>query len=147
MRRADAALFFGVALALRAPDRTVLRLFNDRVTPVAVSRGGSVLRIVEDLRTSVGGGTDIGGALATYAEGGPYDRVVLVTDERATMPFRDPVPAHVPVYTFNLGGYRTGYLPSGRANRHVIGGLNDAAFSLVATLDARRSGRWPWETA
>lgn len=147
MTRAEAALLFGAALALRAPDRVALRLFDNHCAEYPVPRGGSLLRIVDELGRFVGGGTDIAGALSTFHTGGPFDRVVLITDEQATTRYADPVPPNVPVYTFNLGGYAPGFLPSGSANRHSIGGLNDAAFSVIATMEARRSGRWPWEVA
>ena len=54
------------------------------------------------------------------------------------------VPANVPVYTWNLAGYRVGHGPSGKANRHTFGGLSDAAFRMVPLLEAERSADWPW---
>lgn len=46
------------------------------------------------------------------------------------------VPAHVPVYGFNLAGYR-----------HEVGGLTDAAFGLIPNIEAGRASRWPWNEA
>jgi len=54
------------------------------------------------------------------------------------------VPSHVPVYTWNLAGYRMGHGPSGTGQRHTFGGLSDAAFQLIPLLEAGRSADWPW---
>jgi hypothetical protein len=55
------------------------------------------------------------------------------------------VPKTVPLYTWNLAGYRVGHGPSGAANRHTFGGLTDQAFRMVPLLEAGASGAWPWE--
>ncbi|TQN33214.1 hypothetical protein FHX37_3219 [Haloactinospora alba] len=79
-----------------------------------------------------------------------HDRVVLVTDEQAWAgrngeePTR-AVPDHVPVYTWNLAGYRRGHGPTG-GNRHLFGGLSDAAFRMIPLLEAGERGHWPWES-
>jgi hypothetical protein len=55
--------------------------------------------------------------------------------------------AHVPVYGFNLVGYRHSAMPAGYGNRHELGGLTDATFSLIANIEARLAARWPWAEA
>jgi hypothetical protein len=55
------------------------------------------------------------------------------------------VPASVPVYTWNLAGFRLGHAPAGGANRHTFGGLSDAAFGLIPLLERRADAGWPWE--
>ena len=79
-----------------------------------------------------------------------HDRVLIVTDEQyAYSHHGDPteqVPADVPVYTWNLAGYRAGHGPSGQGNRHTFGGLSDAAFRMVPLLEAARSADWPWRS-
>lgn len=74
--------------------------------------------------------------------------MLIVTDEQASYHYGgDPtalVPADVPVYTWNLAGYRVGHGPSGTDNRHVFAGLTDAAFRMVPLLEAGRSVNWPW---
>lgn len=55
------------------------------------------------------------------------------------------MPADVPVYTWNLAGYRVGHAPSGSENRHTFGGLSGAAFRMVPLLEAGRSADWPWD--
>lgn len=74
--------------------------------------------------------------------------MLIVTDDQASYSgFGDPtrqVPERVPVYTWNLAGYRAGHGPSGTRYRHTFGGLSDAAFRLVPLLEAGRDADWPW---
>ena len=100
----------------------------------------------------------IGAVLAFAAIGRPFDptradltrhdRVLIVTDEQYTHHHQgDPteqIPADVPVYTWNLAGYRAGHGPSGTGNRHTFGGLSDAAFRMVPLIEASRDADWPW---
>jgi hypothetical protein len=79
--------------------------------------------------------------------------VLIITDEQAAHSRHgdptDQIPAHIPVYTWNLAGYRAGHAPSGTGvpNRHTFGGLIDAAFRMVPLLETGRNARRPWETA
>jgi hypothetical protein len=78
-----------------------------------------------------------------------HDRVVIVTDEQAWLDARgsDPtrvVPSTVPVYTWNLAGYRFGHGRSGGGARHTFGGLTDAGYGLIPLLEAGRDGDWPF---
>jgi hypothetical protein len=57
------------------------------------------------------------------------------------------VPARTPVYRFNLVGYRQSAMPSGHGNRHELGGLTDATFSLIPNIEAGLASRRPWEEA
>lgn len=73
-----------------------------------------------------------------------HDRVVILTDEQAH--YGDPgdhVPRHVPVYTWNLAGYKFGNV-AGNANRHTFGGLGDAAFRMIPLIEAGKNAAWPW---
>ena len=93
------------------------------------------------------GGTNTAQAGRRHFRG--HDRVVIVTDEQAWAGWHgaDPtaqVPAEVPVYTFNLAGYRYGHGPSGTANRHTFGGLTDAGFAAIPLLEAGRDAHWPF---
>jgi hypothetical protein len=63
---------------------------------------------------------------------------------RYTSVATDAVPANVPVYGFNLGGYRATVLEAGRGNRHEFGGLNDATFTMLNLVEARASTGWPF---
>jgi hypothetical protein len=57
------------------------------------------------------------------------------------------VPERTPVYGFNLVGYRHSAMPSGHGNRHELGGLTDATFSLIPNIEAGMAARWPWAEA
>ncbi|MFF2549230.1 TROVE domain-containing protein [Kitasatospora sp. NPDC058063] len=144
LNRADSAAIFGTALKVRAAEADLVE-FGTTSRVVDVGRGEAVLRVLE--RFSDLGGTNTADAVRTHYRG--HDRVVIVTDEQ-TGPGRwggDPlaaVPAHVPVYTWNLAGYAPGHGPGG-AHRHTFGGLGDAAFRLIPLLESGANAGWPWE--
>jgi len=122
-----------------------------------VSRAASVLAEVERFTGrvgEVGHGTRMAEALrATYHQ---HERVVIVSDMQTFPDSRTPewasystvavdaVPARVPVYGFNLAGYRTTVLDGGRGNRHVFGGMNDGTFTMRSLLESRTSACWPF---
>ncbi|MFI6050111.1 TROVE domain-containing protein [Streptomyces violascens] len=143
LNRADAAAIFGTALALRAADADLVEFGTDSAQ-VKYRAGESVLKILE--RFGDLGGTNTADAVRRHYR--RHDRVLIVTDEQASHHYGgDPtalVPADVPVYTWNLAGYRVGHGPSGTDNRHVFAGLTDAAFRMVPLLEAGRSVDWPW---
>ncbi|WP_037860816.1 TROVE domain-containing protein [Streptomyces sp. NRRL S-340] len=143
LNRADAAAVFGTALALRAAHADLVQ-FGSSSDPVPFRRGESVLKILD--RFGDLGGTDTTEAVRRHYRG--HDRVLIVTDEQyAPSRHGDPteqIPPHVPVYTWNLAGYRAGHGPSGRDGRHTFGGLSDAAFRMVQLLEAGRDADWPW---
>ncbi|MFE9887368.1 TROVE domain-containing protein [Streptomyces scopuliridis] len=144
LNRADAAAIFGTAVAMRAADADLVE-FGTRSAPVTYRRSESVLKVLE--RFGDLGGTNTAEAVRTHYR--RHDRVLIVTDEQAAYSSRGgptaQVPAGVPVYTWNLAGYRAGHGPSGEAGRHTFGGLTDAAFRMVPLLEAGRDARWPWK--
>lgn len=100
----------------------------------------------------VGHGTRIGESVrAAYAG---HDRVVIVTDMQAFGPGRpwgapyvpvsSAVPPEVPVYGFNMQGYKVTGIEAGSPNRHELGGLSDAAFRMIPLAEGADAG-WPWE--
>jgi hypothetical protein len=153
---AEQAALFGCALALRAADATLVE-FGGKSRQVCVPRGGSVLRLMGEFGQI--DGTDIPTAVRQHF--GRHDRVVVVTDEqtrRGWFPSNmapyggareteidSVVPVSVPVYMWNLAGYRHGATPSGSGNRHTFGGLTDHAFRLIPLMEGHRAGVWPWE--
>lgn len=139
---ADAAAVFGSALALRNVGRVDLVEFGTGSAAIPVRAGDSLLKTVEKFRNL--GGTQTLAAVRQHYSG--HDRVLIVTDEQAWYGFGDPgsaIPPHVPLYTWNLVGYRAGHGPGG-PNRHTFGGLTDAAFRLVPLIEAGRKAAWPW---
>ncbi|MBC2901745.1 TROVE domain-containing protein [Streptomyces cupreus] len=143
LNRADAAAIFGTALALRAANADLVE-FGTASRRLTFGKGESVLKVLE--RFGDLGGTDTTSAVRAHYRG--QDRVLIVTDEQyADNRHGGPteqVPADVPVYTWNLAGYRAGHGPSGKGNRHTFGGLSDAAFRMVPLLEAARNADWPW---
>ncbi|MFF7690424.1 TROVE domain-containing protein [Streptomyces syringium] len=155
---AEQAAVFGAGLALRAESPTLVE-FGMRSAEVRVPKGGSMLRLVGEFGRI--DGTDIPTAVKKHYD--RHDRVVVVTDEQ-TRPgwlpsncanhgglpetrIDDLIPGDVPVYMWNMAGYRPGAMPSGSGNRHALGGLTDAAFRMIPLLEAGRHARWPWEDA
>ncbi|MFE6364951.1 TROVE domain-containing protein [Streptomyces sp. NPDC057806] len=143
LNRADAAAIFGTALALRAAHADLVE-FGTTSSLVKYRKGESVLKVLE--RFGDLGGTDTTGAMRRHYR--KHDRVLIVTDEQYAYNRHggptEQVPADVPVYTWNLAGYRAGHGPSGEGNRHTFGGLSDAAFRMVPLLEAARDADWPW---
>lgn len=143
LNRADAAAVFGTALALRAADADLVE-FGTSSAPVPHRRGESVLKTLERFH-SLGGTNTVEAVRRHYRK---HDRVLIVTDEQASFTYHgdvcEGIPPTVPVYTWNLAGYRIGHGPSGSDNRHTFGGLSDAAFRMVPLLEAGRSADWPW---
>lgn len=157
LRRWDAAAVFSIAVGARCEYADVVsfssaqRYFNDpagaRTKVFPLTRGESLLRSVDRWKNDgyfLGGGTDTPGAIRAHLRPGFHDRLLIVTDEQTTGRVDGGVPAALPMYTWNLAGYRMGHAPSGVANRHTFGGLTDAAFRMVPLLEAGRTADWPF---
>jgi hypothetical protein len=141
LNRADTAAVFGSALALRA-QRADLVQFGTGSAVVPFGAAEPVLKVVG--RFGSMGGTSTAAAVAAHFRRGTHARVVIVTDEQA-MGSASPasvVPGDVPLYTWNLAGYRYGHGPSGAWNRHALGGLTDRAFALIPMIEAGQAARW-----
>nr|WP_182909023.1 TROVE domain-containing protein [Microbispora sp. H13382] len=145
----DTAALFGVTLAARG-DRVDLVGFANGVFRHEIRPGASVLREVERFRArigEVGHGTLIADALTRSWHG--HDRVVILSDMQTMAGSHGggvttAVPASVPVYGFNLGGYRAAAMRTGSANRHEFGGFSDACFRMIPLLEAGTSADWPF---
>lgn len=152
------AALFGVALALRNPGAD-LRGFASGEFDHKVTKGGSVLKEMERFTArigEVGHGTDIAGAVQrSLSRGVTYDRIVILTDMQTfgrvsylSTPYRSSVgeaaPKDMPMYAFNLAGYKTTAIESGTANRHEMGGVSDATFRMIKLLETGRNADWPW---
>ncbi|HWH27937.1 MAG TPA: TROVE domain-containing protein [Mycobacteriales bacterium] len=142
--RADAAALFGAAVAARARSADLVE-FGTSSREIRPRQAESLLRTVE--RFGHLGGTNTAEAVRRHYRG--HDRVLIVTDEQAWAGWhgQDPtaaVPAGVPVYTWNVAGYRYGHGPSGTGNRHTFGGLSDGAFVAVPLLERGRDAGWPF---
>ncbi|GIH05431.1 RNA-binding protein [Rhizocola hellebori] len=149
MTPAKAAAVFGVALAAKG-ERVDLYGFADGVFRHEVPKAASVLNEVKRFtaRTGeVGHGTQIVASLrASFKQ---HDRVVIISDMQTMngahgKGVSDAVPAQVPIYGFNLGGYQHGAYATGAAHRHEFGGLTDATFRMLPLLEMGRNASWPW---
>jgi len=142
---AEKAALFGSAIALRAEHADLVG-YGFANYKVPIGRGDAVLEVMK--RFHVEDGTDTPRAMVENFAG--HDRVLIVTDEQTAhsrLPGRtveNAVPANVPVYTWNLSGYRPGHGPSGTARRHTFGGLTDQAFRMIPLLEAAQSQSWPF---
>ncbi|GGM62028.1 RNA-binding protein [Thermopolyspora flexuosa] len=143
------AALFGVSLAVRGAE-VDLYGFADGVFAHPIDRDRGVLEQVEEFSRrigEVGHGTRMVDAVRATYRG--HDRVVLLTDMQ-TMSGRygagvaDVVPPDVPIYGFNLTGYAPAAMPTGRRNRHELGGFSDATFRLIPLLEAGENATWPW---
>lgn len=144
LRRWDAAAVFGLALAARCEQVDVVS-YAGTFKPFPQVKGESLLKSIARFEKGyfINGGTATAAAVQKYYGG--HDRVVILTDEQAhpnSGVFR-PVPADKMAITFNLAGYANAHAATGH-NRVTIGGLSDAAFTLLASLESRRQGMWPF---
>lgn len=148
LKRWDAAVMFGLALASRCDDATVVSFSNaSKVFPRVA--GESLLKGVDRWKAGgffYGGGTDTERAVSSNYSG--HDRVIVLTDEQAAHYYGNNVYRAIPfnklVVTFNLAGYAKGSAPSGSQFRVTLGGLTDAAFKLLPMLEARSEDLWPF---
>jgi hypothetical protein len=145
MTAVKAAAVFGVALGVRNGDNGDIVGFASGEFKHQVRKGASAIAEIARFINRVGDvghGTDIAGAVARSYKG--HDRVFIISDmQTQTGNITAPIPAHVPVYGFNLNGYQAAAMQLG-PNRHEFGSLTDATFRLVPQLEAGRDGVWPW---
>ncbi|MBB2741208.1 UNVERIFIED_ORG: hypothetical protein FHR35_001028 [Microbispora rosea subsp. rosea] len=145
----QAAALFGVTLAARG-DQVDLVGFADGTFRHEIRPGASVLREVERFCGrigEVGHGTQITDALRRSWKG--HDRAVILSDMQTmtghyASGVTTAVPVHVPLYGFNLVGYKAAAMPTGSGNRHEFGGFSDACFRLIPLLEAGRHAGWPF---
>lgn len=146
---AQAAALFGVALAARGA-HVDLYGFANGVFEHRITKGASVLKEIDRFCKRIGEaghGTDIANALhATYRN---HDRVVLMSDMQTMTTHHGreattTIPPHIPIYAYNLAGYRRAAIPTGTRNRHEFGGFSDASFRLIPLLEAGANATWPW---
>ena len=75
-----------------------------------------------------------------------HDRVFVISDMQtfAGGDVSRAVPHDVPLYGFNLGGYRHTAFDAGTPNRFEFGGLTDATFRMIPLIEAGRNADWPF---
>lgn len=137
---ADQAAIFGSALAFRAESATLVA-FGSSSKQVSFRKGDSILPMLDKFGDL--GGTATDAAIRKWYDG--HDRVILITDEQYNSGSAPKVPANVPMYTWNLGGYRAAHAESGQSKKHTFGGLTDKAWQMIPLLEAGQTGQWPWD--
>jgi hypothetical protein len=152
----DFAALFGACVAHRA-EKASLVMYADNAIEVMPER--SVLRTIDKIKNAtgiVGHGTNTWPCTqVAWNERGPFDRILVFTDGQsrfdghAAWPSGTPadtswIPRNVPVFAWDLAGYKTTDLELG-AGRYQLGGLSDQSFKLIGLLEKGQKGRWPWE--
>lgn len=146
MTRVEAAALFGSIVAKRSADATVVLYATaaaemDQMTSV-LRTTGKIIRSVG----AVGHGTNTWPATQlAWSDRGPFDRILVFTDSqdhptRVTL----SVPAKVPIFVWDLAGYKTTNIDVG-SGRYLLGGLNDQSFKMVQALERGVAARWPWD--
>lgn len=161
MTNVEVGALFGVALAAKG-ENVDLHGFagggsGRKVTfHHKVAKGASVLRETERFCKrigEVGHGTMIGAAVQQTYRRGEHDRIIIVSDMQTfgpTYAYGDVVastaaPTDVPMYGFNLGGYRPTVIDTSQPNRYEMGGMTDATFRQIPMIEAGVNEKWPWE--
>lgn len=148
--RTEAAAIFAAAIALKNEGRCDVYTFSNDTLKVTIPRGASLLATVKNIMDTAqrqGQGTQTVEAVRTRFNG--HDRVIILTDEQSFASHLGPVAAQVPadtfMYSFDLAGYRTSDIPSGKSRKHQLFGLTDQAFKMIKLLEDRINVGWPWK--
>ena len=144
--RLHAAAVMAVALA-KVSANTDIGLFATRNREFPVPKGESVLRSVQRINDMIGDldyGTNGHTAIAHQFDKARHDRVVMFTDDQMRDAGMVDI-SHVPsIYTVDLAGDSPRSMEQGKDGHYTLAGFTDAAFDIVATLEAGRSAGWPF---
>jgi TROVE domain len=154
----DAAALFGIALAMRSPGVELYsyssggRYWQGITKRFPIRQGAEALKELkrwQDEGFNGGGGTPTVQALQSTFNG--QDRVIIITDEQHDYSgysgsVSSTIPASVPLFTFNIAGYKAGQTASAE-NRYTFAGLNDQAFRMISWVADAAAQTWPWERA
>jgi len=143
VERQNVAAVIAASIAKRGNDVDLVA-YASGWEDVPMNKGDSVLRTVEKLAQrngAVGHSTQTFQALNANYDG--HDRVVIVTDMQAH-PGRMDLGINVPIYSYDVGGYGRGHLPSDNNQFYTFGGFSDAAFKMMALVERGRNADWPF---
>jgi hypothetical protein len=143
---------FGAALAARTGEVTLVG-FGTTSKEVHIPKGTSVLKLTDSVHNAgVGHGTETFPAIQKHYDG--HKRIVIFTDQQSFGPraynygsagshkFVDDL--KIPIYNFDLGGYKTPQFEMGKDNRYEFGGFTDQAFLMLALLEEKGDVAWPF---
>jgi hypothetical protein len=152
----DIAALFGCVTASRSENVDVVA-FADTAYLVKMPTKANVLRNVDHIRREVGKvgyGTNIGAAQPFLTD---HNRVVIFSDmqdiaglathrEGFHFGYRHglSIPPETTVFSFNLAGYKAGIVDTSVPNRFVLAGFSDAAFRMMAMVEAHKDQNWPF---
>jgi hypothetical protein len=141
VQRAEAAALFGVAVAKRSEQHTLV-CFGTGSYEINLPAGGSVLPALQAFQGM--GGTNTADAFRQHYDG--HDRVICLTDEQTGygQNLEQVVPDSTWLFTFNLAGYQAAHATSGRGKRATFAGLTDKGFKAIPILEAGVSETWPF---
>lgn len=151
----EAGAVFGVAQFRAAGFQGDLVAFGTDSEKIPLKSGTSVLKGTEALLKlassgKVGHGTNTWEALARHYDG--HDRVFIFTDMQSFGSYGygfnnksvlDQI--RVPIYNWNLVGYRGANMEIGTDLHYEMAGLSDVTFRQIAMLEQMNSTGWPWE--
>lgn len=143
VRRCEVAGLFSAALALRCEHGVAVSYDYNPLRAFSPKGGEAVLLAAAELGQTRGGTNTWACTAHAVSQFGPFDRVVILTDEQAH-DGAAALPGAFPVYTFNLAGYAPSHAPGDGRFVSFGGGLTDSCFTLLAEMDRARSGRWPF---
>jgi hypothetical protein len=142
--QAEQAALFGTALAIRAEAANLFQ-YGTGHAAVTVDKTKGILDNMAKFHSM--GGTNTMQAVRDNFVAGKHDRVIIITDEQASYDGRgglnDIVPESIPVYTWNVAGYRAAHVASG-PNRHSFGGLTDQSWGTIPLIEAGATQDWPF---
>jgi hypothetical protein len=162
LKRWDAAVIFGLALAARCDDAQVVS-FSDghrgfshwsgrtgdgtgsKAFPAV--KGETLLRGIERWDKGgyfIGMGTDTAGAVQRHFDPS-FKRIVILTDEESQTgnPYAG-IPADVIKIDVNLAGYGHSHAPASTPNLIKLAGLTDSMFTMIPWLEAGLDESWPF---
>lgn len=144
--RSQIAALYGWSIAKRSDEAVVVPYHNDIVAAFTQAENTeSVLKMSQLPEFRPNGGTYTWqSTLKAYELFGPFDRIVILTDEQAHDSDNGTL-KWCPVITWNLAGYDTAHAAQGRMNRYAIGGYSDTVLECLPAVIGLGEGRWPWD--
>lgn len=142
--RSQTAALFAWSIARRCDD-AVIAAYDNQIQGAftEAQKVDSVLAASTNPAFAPKGGTATWACTATVNRDlGPFDRIVILTDEQAHDTDQG---INVPVITWNLAGYDTAHAAHGKHNRYTVGGYSDTVLSCLPAVLDLGSGKWPWQ--
>jgi hypothetical protein len=143
LTRMEQAALFGSAVALKCETPTLAQ-YGTKSELVVPDKDG-VLATMKKFKGM--GGTNTAVVLKDlWNKGGPYDRVIIVTDEQHSGWGVDPgtvIPADAMLYTWNIGGYSAAHAEA-TPYRHTFAGLTDQSFKMIPLIESGLRYDWPF---